>query len=64
MFSSRPNKYLARHNDALKVLYFELIQELQLVESLPAWYSPIKPNNNDDNNNNNNNNNSNNNIFF
>ena len=37
------NKYLARHNNALKVLYFELLRDLQLVESLPAWYSPIKP---------------------
>ena len=37
------NKYLARHNNALKVLYFELLRELQLVERLPAWYSPIKP---------------------
>ena len=37
------NNYLARHNNALKVLYFELLRELQLVESLLAWYSPIKP---------------------
>ena len=37
------NKYLARHNNVLKVLYFELLRELQLVESPPAWYSPIKP---------------------
>lgn len=37
------NKYLARHNNTLKVLYFELLRELQLVESPPAWYSPIKP---------------------
>ena len=37
------NKYLARHDNALKVLYFELPRELQLVESLPAWYSPIEP---------------------
>ena len=36
------NKYLARHNNALKVLYFELLRDLQLVESLPAWYSPIR----------------------
>ena len=37
------NQYLARHNNRLKGLYFELLRELQLVESLPAWYSPIKP---------------------
>ena len=37
------NKYLARHNSALKMLCFELLRELQLVERLPAWYSPIKP---------------------
>ena len=37
------NKYLARHNNALKVLYFELLREFQMVESPSAWYSPIKP---------------------
>ena len=37
------NKYLTRHNNVLKVLYFELLRELQLVESLPAWYTLIKP---------------------
>ena len=25
------------------MLYFELLRGLQLVESPPAWYSPIKP---------------------
>ena len=34
---------MARHNNALKGLYFELLRELQPFESLPAWYSPIKP---------------------
>ena len=37
------NKYLTRHNNVLKVLYFEVLPELQLVESLPAWYTLIKP---------------------
>ena len=37
------NKYLTRHNNALKVLYFELLRKLQLIESVPPWYSPIKP---------------------
>ena len=31
------NKYLKRHNNALKVLYFELLRGLQLVESIPTW---------------------------
>lgn len=43
MFALAQNKYLARHNNALKVLCFELLRELQLVESVTAWYTQIKP---------------------
>ena len=35
-----------RHNNALKVLNLELLRELQLVESLPAWYSQSSLNQN------------------
>jgi hypothetical protein len=37
------NKYLTRHNNALKVLYFEVLRDLQVIENAPAWYSPVKP---------------------
>ena len=37
------NKYLMRHNNALKVLYFELLRDLELIDSVPPWYSPTKP---------------------
>ena len=37
------NKYTARHNAALKILYFEILQDLSLVDSVPPWYSPMKP---------------------
>ena len=34
------NKYTTRHNAALKILFFELLQDLSL---RPPWYSPLKP---------------------
>ena len=34
------NKYLARHNAALKVLFWEMLRELQLSNTVPPWYSP------------------------
>ena len=39
------NKYLARHdhNSALKVLFWEMLRELQLSYSVPPWYSPVVP---------------------
>ena len=37
------SKYLARHNAALKVLFFELLRDLQLCEGVPPWYSPVAP---------------------
>ena len=36
-------KYLARHNAALKILYFELLTKYDLAESIPPWYSPKEP---------------------
>ena len=37
------NKYLTRHNAALKTLFFEIVHDLGLIESVPPWYSPVKP---------------------
>ena len=37
------NKYLARHNAALKVLFWEMLRELQLSDTVPPWYSPAIP---------------------
>ena len=37
------SKYLDRHNAALKILFFEKCEDLKLVESVPPWYSPLKP---------------------
>ena len=36
-------KYVARHNGALKILFFELLDDLELIESVPPWYSPTTP---------------------
>ena len=36
-------KYVARHSTALKILFFELRDDLELIESIPPWYSPTKP---------------------
>ena len=37
------SKYLDRHNAALKILFFEKCKDLNLVESVPPWYSPVTP---------------------
>ena len=37
------NKYITWHNAALKILFFEVLQDFGLVESVPLWYSPLKP---------------------
>ena len=37
------NKYLARHNAALKILFFEILRDLGLLEEVPPWYSPVEP---------------------
>ena len=31
-------KYLSRHNGVLKILFFELLKNHQLIESFPPWY--------------------------
>jgi len=36
-------KYVGRHNGALKILFFELLDDLELIESVPPWYSPTTP---------------------
>ena len=37
-------RYLARHNAALKILYFEMLRDRWLVQTVPPWYSPAMPN--------------------
>ena len=37
------SKYLERHNAAFKVLYFELLRDLKLIDGVSPWYSPVKP---------------------
>ena len=37
------NKYITRNNAALKILFFEILQDLGLADSVPPWYSPLKP---------------------
>ena len=37
------SKYLEGHNAALKVLYFELLRDLKLVDGVPPWYSKVQP---------------------
>ena len=36
-------KYLARHDAVLKVLFFDIMEDLGLIEASPPWYSPTKP---------------------
>ena len=36
-------KYLARHNTALKILFFEMLKDLELISEVPPWYSNIQP---------------------
>ena len=37
------NKYVTLRNAALKILFFEVLQDLGLVDSVPPWNSPLKP---------------------
>ena len=32
-----------RHNAALKVLFFEMLRDLKLADSVPPWYSRVEP---------------------
>ena len=36
-------KYLARHDAVLKFLFFEIIFDLCLIDTVTPWYSPVKP---------------------
>ena len=35
-------KYLARHNSALKILFFEMLRDQNLVSKVPPWYSAVQ----------------------
>ena len=37
------SKCMTRHNAALKVIFYELLKELDLVTSIPPWYSQNTP---------------------
>ena len=37
------NKYLFRHNMALKVLFYEFFRDQDLLEEVLPWYSPVMP---------------------
>ena len=36
-------KYLSRHNGALKILFFELLKDYQLIEAVSPWCSATQP---------------------
>ena len=36
-------KYLSRHNAALKIPFFEMLKDMDLIDSRPPWYSPVQP---------------------
>ena len=36
------NKYLSRHDSALKVLFYEMLHDLGLIDEIPSWYSPVE----------------------
>ena len=36
-------KYLSRHNAALKIPFFEMLKDMDLIESHPPSYSPVQP---------------------
>ena len=37
------SKYLQRYNALLKIIFFDMLHSLDLVESVPSWYSPNEP---------------------
>ena len=37
------SKYLQRHNAVLKVIFFEMLYSLDLMDSVPPWYSLSEP---------------------
>ena len=38
-----PKKNVSRHNAALKIPFFEMLKDMDLIESNPPWYSPVQP---------------------
>ena len=36
-------KYMARHDAVVKVLFFQILFDPGLIDTVPPWYSPIKP---------------------
>ena len=34
---------MARHNSALRILFFEMLRNQNLVSKVPPWYSPVQP---------------------
>ena len=36
-------KYLSSHNAALKIPFFEMLKDMDLIESNPPWYSRVQP---------------------
>ena len=36
-------KYLSRHDSTLKILFYEMLHDLGLIDEVPSWYSPAKP---------------------
>ena len=36
-------KYLSRHNAALKIPFFEILKDIDLIESNPPWYLSVQP---------------------
>ena len=36
-------KYLARHKAALKILFFEMLMDLELISEVPPWHTMTKP---------------------
>ena len=36
-------KYIDRHDAALKLLFFEMLRDLKLADSVPPWYSRVEP---------------------
>ena len=35
--------YLARHNSVLKIMFFEMLRDQNLVSKVPPWNSPVQP---------------------
>ena len=35
--------YLARHNAALKILFFDILRDYQLADAILPWYSSVQP---------------------